>query len=424
MNILDSSAMGLGYDETVEILSDRKPDVVGISALTATSKEAYTLAERIKKHLGATVILGGAHPTSFPEEIFKQSQHTDIVVLGEGEDITIKLIRALEQKDDLAGVEGIWWRDSAGRVIKNAPPKFTNNLDEIPFPARHLYKNELYMPLPNQSRRLPATNMITSRGCPYARCLFFFQGGEYACKYRRRSPENVIKEIKWLVKDFGFKEIAFWDDNFAVNTRWVLEFCRLLEEEHIDITWSCCARVDTVTEPMLKRMGQCGCFSIYYGFESGNQDILEKLNKGVTLEVTRRAVKWTHAAGIETRGSFMLSLPGENPEKGRKTIDFAIELDLDSVQFMPFHPMKGTKFYSVAETEGKELDYPEGGVHAVSYIPDGYSSAGEVARLVRTAYKRFYLRPHYIFKNIRKIKNFSDLKKYFDGFKFFVGIIS
>lgn len=423
VNLLDSCAMGLDYSSILKEICAYKPDIVGISTLIAFSKEAYALAGYIKQQLQTTIVMGGPHPSSFPENVFEDSPDVDIVVLGEGEATIVNLIKALEGRKDLSAVEGIWWKDSSGNIIKNPLPKFKNNLDEIPFPARHLYRNELYIPLPNYSKRLPATNMITSRGCPYARCTFCFQGGKYACPYRRRSPRNVIEEIKYLTKSFGFKEIIFWDDNFAVNMNWIVELCDLIREEQLDITWSCFGRVDTVTRPMLEKMEKAGCFSILFGFESGNQDILEKLNKGTTLEQARNAVKWAHLAGIEVRGTFMLSLPGEDPARGKKTIDFALELDLDSVSFFPFHPMKGTKLYPIAEAEGKELKYPEQGLHSVTYVADGYSSAGEVAQMIKKGYISFYLRPHYLLKCIKKIKSFSDIKRYLSGVKLLLGII-
>ena len=423
VDILDSSAMDLDYKEIIEILALKKPDLVGISTLTAAAAEAYMLAKYIKQNLETTVVMGGPHPSSFPEDVFRDSPHIDILALGEGEVAIVNLVRALEEKRDLSSVEGIWWKDSSGKVIRNAQPGFKESLDEIPFPARRLFRNELYIPLPNQSKRLPATNMITSRGCPYAKCLFCFQGGKYASRYRRRSPRNVIDEIKWLIKEFEIREVNFWDDNFALNSKWIFEFCRLIEEESIDITWSCCARVDTVTAPLLKRMGESGCFSILYGFESGDQDILNKINKGTTLEQARKAAEWTHQAGIEIRGSFMVSLPGEDPVKGKNTIRFALELDLDSVNFFPFQPKKGTRLYSIAEAEGKELTYPEGGIHEINYLPDGYSSPTEVKQLIRKGYINFYLRPGYLFKCIRKIKTFNDARKYLSGFKLLLGII-
>ena len=240
-------------------------------------------------------------------------------------------------------------------------------------------------------------------------------------RYRRHSPERIIHEIKELQKQYGIKEIAFWDDNFVVSREWVRRFCGLLIEEKLNITWSCYSRVDMVDEETLAFLARAGCWSIFYGLESGVQELLDTVDKGITLQQSQKAIRMTHKMGIESRGSFMLALPGESSELAKKTIDFAIALDLDSAQFMATYPEYGTKLYDKALTAGKFMEYK--GRHGVTYVPEGYRNAEEVKRVIRMAYLKFYLRPAFFLKYLKRIKSWRDFLRYFEGSKMVIGIM-
>ena len=178
-----------------------------------------------------------------------------------------------------------------------------------------------------------------------------------------------------------------------------------------------------MSEEMLRLVSENGCWSIFYGIESGNQDLLDKLNKGIKLEQIEKTISLTHKYGIETRGSFMLAIPGETKEKAIKTIKFAIELDLDYAQFLPTYPEYGTKLYEVALKEGK-LNENYYGRKKAAYIPDGYKNAEEIEKMINLAYKKFYFRPKYILKTLKKIKSIDDIKKYAEGLWFMIGMSS
>ncbi len=239
--------------------------------------------------------------------------------------------------------------------------------------------------------------------------------------YRRQTPEKVVSEISRLVRDFGIKEIAFWDDNFMINEKWVAEFCDRLEKEGINIPWQCYGKVNTVTKDMIEKVAKSGCWNIFYGFESGNQDLLDGIKKGITLEQSRRAARWTHDAGIDTRGSFMLALPDETPEKAMKTIKFAISLDLTFAQFLPTHPEYGTQLYEDALKKGKIVPEYKGRTEA-TYVPSGYNGPEEVVKMVRKAYRMFYFRPGFFIKHLKRIKDLDTLTQYIDALRFIKGI--
>ena len=189
----------------------------------------------------------------------------------------------------------------------------------------------------------------------------------------------------------------------------------------MNLVWSCYGRVDTASKEILKEVASAGCWSVFYGLESGNQDLLDFITKGITLEQTKETIKWTHKLGMESRGSFMLALPGETPKKAMKTINFAIEIDLDYAQFFPTYPEYGTKLYELARKKGKIIKGYHGRTKA-AYIPEGYKGAKEVEYYIKLAYKKFYFRPYYVWKRLKGIRSFEDIKRYYEGFKFMIGL--
>ncbi|MBL7129833.1 MAG: cobalamin-dependent protein [Candidatus Omnitrophica bacterium] len=420
VKIVDSQAALLNNEQILSEIYKFGSDAVGISAVTACANSACELAIFLKKKLNIPVIMGGPHPTCFPEAVYKKAKDIDLLVVGEGEETIKEIISVIDCKDRWKNIDGICFLDGDHNFIMTNRREPIDDLDKIEPPARHLYNNEFYHPIPNLHLQLPATNMITSRGCPYAKCAFCYQAGRMKQRYRRHSPERIIGEIGNLVKQYGIKEVAFWDDNFIVSKDWIKKFCGLLIEKRLNLSWSCYSRVDMVSKEALDMVGRAGCWSIFYGLESGAQELLDIINKGITLEQSRSAVKWAHQAGIETRGSFMLALPGENPQLAKKTIDFAIQLNLDSAQFLATYPEYGTKLYDKAVGTGQFMDYK--GRHAVTYVPEGYKSAGEVKKVIKNAYLRFYLRPSFFLKYIRRIKSWKDFLKYLEGFRMVLGI--
>lgn len=416
---VDAEALNLDEAETARRVLALSPDVVGISCLTQLADAARTIAALLKEaRPELPVILGAAHVTSFYDGLLADMPAVDILVPGEGEQTLVELLAALETGAPLDAVKGIIYRGPDGQAVATPmrPPLADHDL--LPLPARHLYEERLYVPLPNQSRRPPMAPVMTSRGCAYGKCRFCFQGGRYAPPYRRRSPENVIGELKQLAAR-GVREILFWDDNFCMNEKWVLRFCDLLHAEGLDLLWRVFGRVDTVTEEMLRRMAKSGCYSIHYGLESGSQKMLDAIEKGITLDQARRAVKWARRAGLEIRGSFIIGMPGDTPEIAEETIRFACELNTDWMIFYPYHPCAGTSLGAEAEKE-RIVALPGSQLHKPAYVPRGYRDAAQVAELLRSAYRRYYLRPGYIFPALWRLRDPAVLRNFVNGFRFWL----
>lgn len=418
--ILDISAQGYTDGDIRRLALQFNPQVVGFSLLTPSAPKTFALARYLKRYLPLPFIFGGPHASCFPSDCLDHSDGQDTVVVGEGEQTIVELLEWFEGRKHLAHIKGIAYR--WGEVVINPPRPYIADLDSLPFPSRHLFDMPRYMPLPNNYKRLPATNMITSRGCPY-HCTFCFQGGKGGLSYRRHSPARVVDEMALLVRRYGIREISFWDDNFAMNKKWVLTFCELLKNSGLDISWSCVTRVDSVSPDVLEAMARAGCWNVFYGLETGNQQLLDNIKKGTTVEQNRRAVGWAKEAGIEVRASFMLALPGETPELGEETIRFALELDPDYVQFSPTTPMPGTELWDTCQKAGAlGSDLSQYTLWTVTYVPEGYKDAQQVRDLQKRAYRRFYLRPKYIWGRLKRIRNLQDFKRCVLGLMIVLGV--
>ncbi len=430
--IIDSIAQGFSEKDIIHHIKKSRPDVIGFSSMTYNSHRAMKLAETIKKEFSWILTLcGGHHPTTMQDNLRLESSF-DFFISGEGEYTLFELIEKYRKsgknikdfKKDYAVLEkidGILY-NKKGKIVSTKARKLIENLDELPFPARELFDNDLYLPPPSQYKRRPLFHMVAFRGCSFS-CTFCSNNSVFGKVIRSRSPEKIIDEIKYLKKQYGAKEIAFWDDTITTNRKWLIEFCKLLISSKLNILWSCYSRVDTVSLEILKLMKKAGCWNIFYGYESGNQELLDIIKKGITLDQIRMTNAWTKKAGIEIRASFMLALPGETPQMGRKTIEFAKELNPHYAQFCITTPYPGTELYSIAEKYGK-LDYTfsKYSIWNPVFIPYGYKNAKEVTDMEKQAVKEFYLRPSYIISSLARIRSVDDISRYLDASKYILNL--
>jgi len=436
VNVIDSLVYNYSLDQVLDIVKKYPPKVVCLSAITAVFNRSIECAERIQREFPDTlIVLGGHHATISPIKIMQESNCFDLLVFGEGELTLMDILEKYEKKhlnkkeflSDkklLATIEGAVFKIN-GEITKNKPREDIPNLDDLPFAARDLLPMERYIPLPNQYKRLPSIHMLAIRGCVFS-CDFCSNPAIFGNKFRARSPKKVVEEIKHLIKTYGAKEISFWDDLFTINKKWTEDVCDELLKEGIDITWTCYARADCVNERILQKMAKAGCWNIFYGLETGNQQLLDNINKRLKVQQMRDAVKWTKAAGIEIRASFMIGLPGETPELGEQTIDFAVELDPDYAQFCINTPFPGTKLYETASQWGTldQSNFDKYTIWEPVFLPFGYKNKEQLMKLNKKAFRKFYLRPKYILGRLKKIRSIEDVKRYAKGARFVLGFTS
>ena len=434
VDVIDSIALGLSADDVVRRIVEAEARVVGFSALTGNFARAVFCAKKVRETCPDVLIaVGGHHATIMPLEVLRENTSIDLTVVGEGEATLLDILerfkstgfdreRFLAGDGEVSNIRGVGIRSGGAPVLTEKRP-FITDLDALPFPARDLLPVKSYIPLPNQYLRRPVVHMTAIRGCPFA-CSFCSNNAVFGRKIRSRSPRRTVDEIEHVTGEYGAREISFWDDTMTVRREWMMDFCREIVERNLDVTWTGYARADTVDPEMLKTMKQAGCWNLFYGFEAGDQRLLDNINKKTTLETMRSAAKWTHEAGIEVRGSFMLALPGETPELARKTIDFAIELDCDYAQFCITTPYPGTRLWSEAPRYGKlRKDFNDYHCWSPVFLPSGYDGESEVLAMERLAARRFYLRPRFVLKCLGKIRSVEDALRYVKGFRMLLGFI-
>lgn len=383
-------------------------DFVGFTATTPLVNNALRIAERVKEIWPASkVIFGGVHPSIMPDETIAHPQ-VDFVAIDEGEE-TMRELAGGKNREEILGL--VYKKD--GRIIKNFPRSLIQNLDSIPPPAYHLLPMDKYYPAVGSYKRLPAMSIFATRGCP-GRCTFCYR--TFRGIVRKRSARNIMDEIKLLQKNYGIKEISFYDDTFTLFKDVVREFCDIIKKEKIDLTWSCFTRVDHIDEGLLRAMKSAGCHLILFGVESGDETILKNINKRISLTQAKEVVRAARRAGIETRASFMFGNQGETEETIKKTIDFSIVLDPDEAQFNIATPYPGTEMFVWAKVNG----------FITTYNWDDYSMSNIVLNLpgldreklqyyYQLAHRKFYFRPKIILRRLLHIRTLTQLKQELKG---------
>ena len=417
VTVLDFALEQLDNISLSKVINENDIRMVGISVVTPKVYQAIELAEYIKKeHPSITIATGGPHATLVPERLLKDCASIDYVVQGEGELRLNALIERLESRANPEGLDGIaFLRD--GELINTPPTSFISDLNALPMPDRELIDIERYSNYLKTSAS-PATTMMTSRGCPY-RCIYCSKPvtGE---KLRVTTPKKVIKELLHLKNEYGIKEIIFYDDSFTLNKRRAMEICDLMIENKLDIKWQCETRVNLVTEELLQKMKDAGCYMVAFGIESGSDRVLKILKKGVTTEQVERAMGFAKKVGIHVVGYFMLGIPGETVDEIKETIRFAKKLNPDYAQFAVATAFPGTELYKMAKADNKINDdwsksiYALGGKPAVSLSDVPIDTLDEY---VKKAYRAFYFRPGYILKKLSRIRSFKDIAYNLKGLK-------
>lgn len=330
------------WKDIIDTIKEKSPEIVGISVKTATYHSALNISRLIKNHNpDIKVVWGGVHPTILPDEVIKNKE-VDVVVRGEGEYSFLELVQNI---DTLDKIKGITFRKN-GNTIHNPDRPLIENLDEIPFPARHL--------IIGKEKAAPETfgNIFATRGCPY-NCIFCTISKIWKTRVRYRSPRNVVDEIKQIKKDFRTHHFSFEDDSFTINEKFVKSLCNLIIQEKLKIGWRVETRVDLVADDLIRVMKSAGCEEIAIGVESGDEGTLRKIKKGITLDQVRKAnaiLKKNKIAFIDT--FFMVGFPWETEKEIQNTISFMKELNPRRALFSIATPYVGTELYQICDNMG------------------------------------------------------------------------
>lgn len=397
--IIDANAFELNFAELRKELEKESPDVVCVTAITPMINEAVA-SIKVAKSLCPDVItvLGGPHVTFCPLETFEDCPELDVICLGEGEETLNEIIHTIEKRGSFENVKGIIYQKNK-QFYKTEPRPLIKDLDELPFPARHLLPMHRYTVL---GQNYPLLNIVSSRGCPFS-CSFCSSSRIYGKSYRARTANNIVDEIEQAINKYKTRSVEFSDDTFTLNRKRVEEICEEITRRKLDISWACSSRANLVTKDLIYKMKKAGCHLIFFGIESGSQRILKLMKKDETPNQMIRAVKVTKDAGIETLGSFILGYPDETRSDLLGTIEFAKKIGIDFAEFSIATPYPGTELFETAMKK-KLLLTKEWSLYTAAkpVMNPKYYSIKELNRLFFNAYKSFYTSPHVLIHHLRK----------------------
>lgn len=419
VKIIDAQAEKLDIESVIKRIkkiSFGKSPVIGISSYSSFLNIISQLALRIKKEIPSSkIVIGGGGITAQPEEVMQRYPEFDIGVIGEGEETFLELVKLIENEEGLGKIKGIIYKEN-GKIIRTDKREYIKNLDTLPFPAFDLLPDisRYYFPPLDSLNRLPATSLITSRGCP-GKCIFCNKT-LFGNITRSHSPEYVLEMIKYLQKEYRIKEIFFQDDTIFVNRENLEGLCEKIIKQNLDISWCCYGRVDMVDKDILKLMKKAGCWQISYGIETASEEILNFTKKGINLKMIKSAVYLTHSCGIKVKGLFMLGNFLETEETIKKTLNLIKELPLSDFHITYFTPYPGSLSYNIAEKYGSfEKDVNKLNFFSPSFIPEGLTEE-KLKFYYKKMYLTFYLRPKIIFYYLKKIKSFRILSRFIKTF--------
>lgn len=397
VRVMDVHVERWSIDQFRTALRGITPRVVGISMMTTTAIAANRVACVVKEiHPDCTVVVGGVHAEAMPAECLRNAA-IDRVVRGDGE-VTFTRLLNDEPVDTISGVS---YRRGL-RVVHNPAADVIEDLDHLPMPAYHLVPMARYHPALGAYRRLPAINMLMTRGCP-GRCTFC---NSAETQLRTRSAEKVVEEIAHLRRRYGVREIQFYDDTFTVAKQNCLRFCSLMKRRRLGVSWTAFVRCDCFSEPMARALKEGGCHQVMFGVESGDPRILENIRKPINMERTRQAIKLARRVGLEVRATFMLGNPGETPETMQRTIEYALDLDPDLALFNVTTPYPGTQMFAWADENGylTTKDWSDYELSsAVLALPT--VSHEEIQAAYTRAHQVFYNRPIMFWRRLQRVRS-------------------
>ncbi|MFA6000837.1 MAG: radical SAM protein [Thermoleophilia bacterium] len=412
VEIIDAYSMGLSGDEIRERIIAFRPQVVGISALTPQWPSTEKLSDLVKDiDSGIITVVGGPHATALPYDVASYPG-VDVAVVGEGEEIMRDICETVATGGDLENVAGLVLGNK-GKIRATADRARITDLDSLSFPAHDLLPEPgFYNPYPSWGKTGLFSSMISGRGCPY-QCSFCDVTAQQGKRYRLRSAENVVDEMEWLNRTFKVTTFSFRDPSMICSRKRLLEICRLIGERRLDIVWTCNARANEVDPEMLAAMKKSGCKLIQYGIEVGNEEMLKTI-KNITRAQVIKAVSDTRKAGISAHGYFLFGFVEETVETMQETIDFAMELDLDSAGFAVMVPFPGTQEFDNYRKEGLLLteDWRDYDIMGKPVYRHKHITNGQLAAAPRRAYRKFYLRPKIIIRHIARMTSPRVIRNY------------
>ncbi len=429
VHVLDPYFEKITRSKYLEYLKEHEFDVVGCTIYTLTFNLAKAFFKYTRSILPKTCLLaGGPHPTCLPLETLEQIKELDAVAIGEGELTFLEILARLSQEKDFDSVNGTAYRrHNDNQIIMNNPRDLISELDLLPMPAYDLFPIDKYILPPNLVKRYPTVAIQVTRGCPY-KCGFCQFNLALGKKYRHRSPESIIEELKYLKSHYRIRGVIFRDSSLTIDLQFLKALCHSLIENRLNLKWMCYSRTDAIArqyKQLLPLMKEAGCWQIGYGCESANQRSLDMLNKGITVKDNITAVTETIKAGIMCSTTWIICLPGETSEDAWRTVMLAKKLASHVAKFFLPVPFPNTELEKICWEDGGlrgnisfdnyNMLLPKSLVYANPLIGEAC-----MLKMLKTAYLRYYASPKVILRNLSSITDWDMVKKYWAFLKLVV----
>ncbi|MFH1876311.1 MAG: radical SAM protein [Candidatus Omnitrophota bacterium] len=425
VRLLDMVARGESKEDLRRMVTQEKPRFVVLDSTTPSIHSDIGCAALVKEASNARVIMVGPHISVLPIETLRAARGVvDVACIGEY-DCTVREV--IENFSNLDVVPGIAYYKN-GEISTTGARPLLEDLDTLPFPAwEHLDLMKYF----DGGKLYPYIDIISGRGCPN-QCIFcLWPQVMHGTRYRFRRVTRVVDEIEHDIKlcpqVVRGGEFFFEDDTFTADRARAMLLCEEILRRNLKITFSVNARVDTADSRMFSLMKRAGCRELLVGFESGAQEVLDTAHKNITIEQSRQFMREAKKAGLEVHGCFVIGLPGETQASAQKTIDFALSLGCDTIQFSGAVPFPGTRFFTMAQEEGwltttEWQDWLDGGEQkgVISYP---HLSQRKIDSFVDEGLRKFYLRPSYILKFLFKTRSTADLYRKLRGAKNYLGYL-
>ncbi len=349
--------IGLPFERIKAIIGEYGPDVVGVNNLFTKQRENAHMIYRAAKDVDSAIVTvaGGAHPTVMPE-LPLQDANLDYVVLGEGEESFLRLIRCLEGRGSLSDIDGIGWR-SNGHITITPKKRYIEDLDSLPFPSHHLLDMEAYFGLKashGERRHERFAPVVSSRGC-VARCTFCTADKVWGRRFRYRSPENVVAELRLLKERYGVREVMFEDDNLTLNPGRAERIFDLMIRERLGLEWDTPngIAVWTLNERLIDKMKESGCYKLNFAIESGSQYILDNvIRKPVRIDKVKPLVRHAQSIGLDVGMFLVIGMPGEKESHMWESFRLAEELGIYFPHISVATPYPGSPLFDLCRERG------------------------------------------------------------------------
>jgi radical SAM superfamily enzyme YgiQ (UPF0313 family) len=404
--VADYPAQGGDWDTFARDLRTYRPHLVLLSVTTQTLAQdlrAATLAKEIDPAI--RVFAKGAHFNVHDVDTVTGCGALDGVLRGEIEETCVALGRVTPPSEIL----GLTWRAADGTVVRNPDRPFPTDLDALPFPARHLIDNGLYV---RPDTGAPQASIVTNRGCPF-HCTYGLASQTAGTRNRYRTVENVVAEIRECVERHGITSFLFRSDLFTQNKPWVIRLCQAILDEKLRIDWACNARADCVDAELLRWMRRAGCWIVAFGVESGDQAVLDRIDKRATVADAYHAVALCRQLGIKTSVYLTMGFPWDTPASIRRLSAFARDLDPDVLEIFFPYPFPGTPLRRDVVAQGLlgEDEYPVQSYDMPAFATERFSIAA-LAAARRRVLRRFYLRPRKIARTLGATRSLGEFGNY------------